>query len=383
MSVTLAEQGLTRARKALEEHRRRQAAEERKAADLEKAAAGKEASARRTSSASSAKSYLNDALKKRTDADKARAKAAEHSGKVARAQGELHKAEEKLARARADEDKKRAAKQQRETEKREREEKRLRQEAERAAKRGAAEQERAERERQVADAARDRQVGDLRAQLAEAQETLASRPWANPPRQITVLFISAEPEGLDRLRVDKEVREIQERVRASELRDSIRFEYRPAARVTDLIQHLNEVRPDVVHFSGHGANEGLAFQDDDDQAHLLTNEQLDAVLAACPTSLKLAIFNSCDSARQAEVATGRLAAAVGMNQTIEDEAAQVFAGQLYNSLGFGHSLALAFDQAKLQVQLTLGSLSGDPELFLADGIDSEELIIVVPDDSAG
>ncbi len=193
-----------------------------------------------------------------------------------------------------------------------------------------------------------------------------------------MLFISAEPEGLDRLRIDKEVREIQERVRASELRDSIHFEYRPAARITDLIQHLNEVRPDVVHFSGHGADDGPAFRDENDNIELLTNDQLASLLDVAASTLKLAVFNSCDSAQQAHVATTRLAAAIGMNRTIKDEAARVFAGQLYNSLGFGHSLALAFDQAKLQVEFTLGALSGEPELFLADGIDAEDLIIVTP-----
>jgi hypothetical protein len=49
-----------------------------------------------------------------------------------------------------------------------------------------------------------------------------------------------------------------------------------------------------------------------------------------------------------------------MEQSIADESARVFAGQLYNALGFGHSLGLAFEQAKLQVQLTFNAVSGDP-----------------------
>jgi hypothetical protein len=45
-----------------------------------------------------------------------------------------------------------------------------------------------------------------------------------------------------------------------------------------------------------------------------------------------------------------------MNQPISDEAARVFAGQLYNSLGFGHSLALAFEQASFKSSsLSIGS----------------------------
>lgn len=133
-----------------------------------------------------------------------------------------------------------------------------------------------------------------------------------------------------------------------------------------------------MHFSGHGGDHGLAFQDDDDQTRLLTNEQLRALLSAGAGTLKLAVFNSCDSAAQATVAVEQLAAAVGMNDTIEDEAARVFAGQLYNSLGFSLSLRTAFEQARLQVELTLGSVSGDPRLFVADGVDAEDLVIVAP-----
>jgi hypothetical protein len=74
------------------------------------------------------------------------------------------------------------------------------------------------------------------------------------------------------------------------------LEYRPAARVTDLLQHLNDVEPDIAHFSGHGADAGLAFQDANDKLPLLTNEELERLLDACPSGLKLAVFNSCDSA---------------------------------------------------------------------------------------
>lgn len=55
-----------------------------------------------------------------------------------------------------------------------------------------------------------------------------------------------------------------------------------------------------------------------------------------------------------------------------------FAGQLYNSLGFGRSLGLAFDQAKLQVQLTFNAVSGNPTLTVTDGLDANDIIIVSP-----
>jgi hypothetical protein len=200
------------------------------------------------------------------------------------------------------------------------------------------------------------------------------------PEKITILFMTAEPDGPERLHVDREIREIQEQVRSSKLRDSIAFEYRHAVRATDLLQHLNDVEPDVAHFSGHGADAGIALHDANDKVRLLTNEELTKVLAAAPKPLKLAVFNSCNSAEQARIAVEHVDAAVGMEQTIHDDTARVFAGQLYNSLGFGRSLGLAFQQALLQVELTFGAVSGDPTLVVAEGLNGDELVIVSPRD---
>jgi len=207
---------------------------------------------------------------------------------------------------------------------------------------------------------------------------LDGRPWENVPEKITVLFLTADPEGVQHLHIDREIRQIQEQVRSSKLRDSIAFEYRHAVRVTDLLQHLNEVEPDVVHFSGHGADAGIALHDADDSQRLLTNAEIADVLDAAPKPLKLAVFNSCNSAEQARLAVGHVDAAVGMEQTIEDESARVFAGQLYNSLGFGFSLGLSFKQARQQVALTFGTISGDPTLIVAEGLNADDLVIVSP-----
>lgn len=67
-----------------------------------------------------------------------------------------------------------------------------------------------------------------------------------------------------------------------------------------------------------------------------------------------------------------------LDESIDDEPARVFAGQLYNSLGFGRSLGLAFEQARLQVDLTFGDVSGDPQLVVADGVEADDLVIVAP-----
>ncbi len=69
-----------------------------------------------------------------------------------------------------------------------------------------------------------------------------------------------------------------------------------------------------------------------------------------------------------------------MDEPIDDEAAQIFAGQFYNAIGFGKSLAQAFEQALLHTRLVRGngSGSGEPRLHVASGVDPSEAYLVKP-----
>lgn len=95
--------------------------------------------------------------------------------------------------------------------------------------------------------------------------------------KINILFIASNPdiEFIDddgnsvqqqKLKLEKEAREIHESIQKSLKRDSISFETRRATRVTDLLQFINEVNPTILHFSGHGTSDGkLVFQDNNDK----------------------------------------------------------------------------------------------------------------------
>jgi hypothetical protein len=137
------------------------------------------------------------------------------SAKVATAQTNVHKAQEKLDKARRAEDKKREDGEAEERSKREADEKRQHQEADGESRRAARERAAAERERQAADTERDQQVAALEIELAEARATLDSRPWENVPEKITVLFLTADPDGAQPLHIDREIRQIQEQVHSS------------------------------------------------------------------------------------------------------------------------------------------------------------------------
>ncbi len=77
------------------------------------------------------------------------------------------------------------------------------------------------------------------------------------PEQLRVLYLTANPE--QNLRTDAEVRGVQDQVRRAPHRDLITIDYRPAASSDDLIAALNDLRPHVVHFSGHAGDAALLF----------------------------------------------------------------------------------------------------------------------------
>lgn len=96
--------------------------------------------------------------------------------------------------------------------------------------------------------------------------------FADLPERITVLFAAADPIETGRLRLDAEVQGIGERIRMSEHREAIALESRWALRPPDLLQALSELRPYVVHFSGHGDHHAIVFEGPTGEAMAATRD---------------------------------------------------------------------------------------------------------------
>ena len=200
------------------------------------------------------------------------------------------------------------------------------------------------------------------------------------PEKIIVLLFATNPFDTDRLRLDEEVRSIQEMIRKSEHRDSIIFESRWAVRPFDILQAINELNPDVVHFSGHGASTGdLVLENADGTAKMVTKEAITQTIMTSSDKIHLLFFNACFSFEQAQSVTEYVDAAIGMTTSIGDKAAVAFAAQFYSSLGFGFPVQKAFEQAKGVLMLESPEEQHTPALYLKDGIDANSLFIVRPD----
>ena len=205
-----------------------------------------------------------------------------------------------------------------------------------------------------------------------------------PKDKINILFLGANPDitledGTEqsKLKLDKETREIQEAITKSINRDSIYFETRLAVRTSDLFQAINEVNPTIIHFSGHGTDTGeLVLQDNTDNPKFVDIEAIVKMIEASTDNLRVVVFNNCFSSSFAENVSNIVEASIGMNNSISDEAAILFASQLYSAIGFGNSLEKAFNQAK--VRLLLEGINEDltPELYVNENFESSDIYIV-------
>ena len=199
------------------------------------------------------------------------------------------------------------------------------------------------------------------------------------PETITVLFFATNPKGTSQLRLDEEARSIQEMIRKSEHRDSISFVTRWAVRPLDILQAINEINPDVIHFSGHGAVSGdLILENTDGSPKPVTKEAITQTIMSSSDKIHLLFFNACFSYEQAQEIVQHVDAAIGMTTSIGDEAACTFAAQFYSSLGFGHSLKKAFEQAKGAMMLVSPTEADTPALYTKEGIDADTIYIVRP-----
>lgn len=91
----------------------------------------------------------------------------------------------------------------------------------------------------------------------------------------TILFLAANSKNTTQLRLEQEVREIDEGLRRSQKRTKFQLEKESAITPRGLQRAMLDYKPQIVHFSAHGVGDaGLVLEDDTGQAKLVQREAL-------------------------------------------------------------------------------------------------------------
>jgi hypothetical protein len=206
---------------------------------------------------------------------------------------------------------------------------------------------------------------------------------AEVPEPVRVLFLAANPEGTAALRLDQEVKAIDEALRCSRLVPRFELQQSWAAGDREIQDGLLRWRPDIVHLSGHGTREGrlvlegATFRDlgapgqpavqrgEDPQVQALAR-----VFAAARGRIRCVVLNACHSEPTARALAQQVGCVVGMSQSVMDAAAIRFSWAFYNALGYGLNVKAAFDMGTAQMGLAVvGQGQEDVPRLLAAGVD--------------
>jgi hypothetical protein len=196
-------------------------------------------------------------------------------------------------------------------------------------------------------------------------------------KKVTILFLGVGPADTSRLRLDQEAREIEERIRKADFRDCFIFKSKWAVRVGDFFQYLNETKPDIVHFSGHGSScGGLAFEDSSGNARIVPAHALVEAFSMLNDHVKIVVLNACHSSLLAKGIATHIDCSIGMLDSIDDESAIQFSAAFYRSLGFGKSALQAYKEAR--ISLIMEGLPGDKllEIHSKVGIDPDKILVM-------
>ncbi|MBP5977017.1 NACHT domain-containing protein [Brasilonema sp. CT11] len=170
--------------------------------------------------------------------------------------------------------------------------------------------------------------------------------------KIKILFLAADPNDTVRLLLDRELRDIREKLQLAKFRERFVLESREAVRPGDITQAIFDVEPQIVHFSGHGTNTGeICFENDAGKVHYVKPEALAVVFELIAEQVKCVILNTCYSKTQAEAIAQHIPYVIGMYREIGDRAAITFATGFYKALGANRTVEQAYRFGCSEIQL--------------------------------
>jgi len=174
------------------------------------------------------------------------------------------------------------------------------------------------------------------------EETSKSRGSSRKEGIKKILILAANPRSTPRLRLDKEIREIEEGLQRSKNRSRFKIETKLAVRYIDLRRALLDHEPQIVHFCGHGKRDGLFLENENGLAVLISTQVLSSLFELCASHVECVILNACYSASQARAIGKHIDYVIGMRQEIKDDDAVAFSVGFYDALGAGRPVEDAF-----------------------------------------
>ena len=180
------------------------------------------------------------------------------------------------------------------------------------------------------------------------------------------------------MRFDQEIATIQAPMRSNG-RD---FDHATALaiRADRFLEQLLRYQPLIVHFIGHGTEEGcLLFEGESGQAQHVEADSLSQQFSFVQERTRLSFFNACYTTKVVEATRQHIDCVIGMGASTTEQASLAFAERFYAILMLGVSIQRAFDAARIATAIRWPELQKIPILRNKDGCDPDKLRLNVVD----
>ena len=170
-------------------------------------------------------------------------------------------------------------------------------------------------------------------------------------RKHIILFFGADYDENNVIHVDKDCNSIKEVLKGSDIFHVVE---KYDVKREDIVPLITQFKPSIIHFDGHGTENGdmAVFPNiKGKKFDLVSSDELNGVLNAVKSYVRLCYFDVCNSIDCAKNAALLVDAAIGVSGKLPVDGARAFSKQFYLSLENEHTIKEAFDSAKAHLIL--------------------------------
>jgi len=242
--------------------------------------------------------------------------------------------------------------------------------------------EKAEAEYQAVLAQQKYNLGNTLKNPGKLEEAITAYRNTEPGLMKKILILATNPQSTSRLRLDEEMRAIEESLWRSD-GNLFQIEHRWASRLRDVQRALLDINPSIVHFSGHGTgDEGLVFEDEVGSRKLVDGEALAGLFELFAEQIECVVLNGCYSEVQAEAIRQHINYVIGIKKAIGYKVAIEFAVGFYEARGAGRSVEFAHKLGGAAVRLAGISEQLTPALKKKPNIGETVALKSLPEEQA-
>lgn len=165
------------------------------------------------------------------------------------------------------------------------------------------------------------------------------------PMTKKILFLAANPSNATRIQTDTEHRKLKAEYERGEASNKAEFLPPEFAVTIGQLQRALDAEPNIIHFSGHGLEDGIIITTEQNESILLGQSPLNRIFKRIQKQAELVILNACFSASQAKIISDFGIYVIGANHEVLDDACIEFSKAFYSALGRGKPYEQAYDEA--------------------------------------